>query len=752
MTLRPALAVGLVAVLAACPSKQVCDRNVDLSAKAGACTGVPTGNLLGDSSTCSTRVAVCDTTEQNTLSDALTCFEGLPTCTPADQAKWTTDQTACNAKLSSLSKTCKESLFGGTLPGEDAGFDAGPPPDAGRQPLDDGGAGVSLVAVADEKNFAFAWAPLQRTSISSWELNSFDLGEPDGGTKLDGGTRLTDIYIPGNIDTSVYEQRNVGSGAQRRFYLAGLDSMGNVAIGVVEVPDAGMMMTDGGMVCAQHAQCPMAQVCDLNQCKTQTCMTSTTCPQPDYICNINVMPMRCERTGTSMGIDAGMMMVQSGALPMISHSVSVKTGPPQFSGGFIGGFQGRRPDMVAIDSARQFVALEQGNAPVGHFTVSRGEDFKIDAVSTVAIDTVGSNVHVAYNADNKVIYACYTVGRGVRVRRSNDYGKNWGTSAVTFEPVDDGGVASSIGDCDIAPWKNGTALMVTVDDGYLVVRQINQALGLNGAEETAFVPSPTDGGGYNVFFPRHPSIATLPASDLVHIGFTGSRIVSGLTDTDIFGVYRDTTSGGVFSNPAFINRTSVVSGSTFSQDYPQLAVDPLTGRGVAVWTSLENTGAGLYTTVYLGFFNNTNKQWVTGADLSVFMTTQMGVVYPLFPQRTTGLWDAFAPQISALRDGRIFLMYLAGERMTAGASDIYAYANEFAFDAGSPVGGIGWFKPPALKMSNTKAVDPRGGGNSVPASNTAFATDSQISIYGTFIEATGAQNEIENRGVFVKRP
>jgi len=751
MTLRPVVPiVALAAVLAACPgNKQPCDRNVDLTAKAGVCTGVPMGNVLGSPDTCSMRIMACDMTEQGTLGDALTCFEALPTCTTADQAKWLTDQAACNAKLSSLSKTCKDALFGGVLPGEDAGFDAGPPIDAGRQPIEDGGHGISLVAVADDRSFAFAWVPLQKGNYETWELNGFDLGESDGGTKLDGGTRLPDVYIPG-ATTRLFEQTNVGPNAQRRFYLAGLDSMGNVVNGFVEVEDAGMMGGDGG-TCTQHVHCPVTQVCDLGMCKPQSCMMTSTCPQPDYICNVTGMPMECLRTGNSMVIDAGMMMMgMSGSLKMISNPVQVTTGPPQFSQELIGGFPGRRPDMIAVDSARQFVALEQGNAPVGHYTVSRGKDFAVDSQSTSSIDTVGSGVHVAYTPENQVIYACYTVGRGVRVRRSNDFGKTWGTGAVTFEPVDDGGTAASIGDCDIAAWKNGTALMVTVDDGYLVVRQVNQALGLTGSEEVAFVPSPPDGGGYNIFYPRHPTIATLPNADIVHIGFTASRIVSGLTDIDIFGVYRDSTTGSVFSNPQFINRSSVMNGSTFAQDWPQIAIDPLTQRGVAVWTTLENKGAGLYTTVYLGFFNNSNKQWVTGADLSVFMDFNGN--FPLFPQRTLGLWDAFAPQVAALRDGRIFIMFLAGERMSGGASDIYAYSNEFAFDAGSPVGGAGWFKPPALKMSDTKAVDPRSGGNSVPATNTAFATDSQISTYGTFIEATGALNEIENRGVFVKKP
>ena len=151
-------------------------------------------------------------------------------------------------------------------------------------------------------------------------------------------------------------------------------------------------------------------------------------------------------------------------------------------------------------------------------------------------------------------------------------------------------------------------------------------------------------------------------------------------------------------------------------------------------------------------FTLLDKRWVTGTDLSVFMQ-QSANNFPLFPARAaTPLWDAFGPQLAATRDGRIYLMLVAGERKVPPPNEMYAYTTEFAFDAGSPVGmgAQGWFKPPALQVSTTKAVDLRSG--TVPPSNTALTTDSQISVYGTFIEASGAMNDLENRAVFLKRP
>lgn len=745
---------GLFAVvavgLAGCGGgNALCDKTVDLVAKSGTCMGVYTAPLLGDKATCSTRTSMCSSDDKQVLTNALTCLDQLPVCSASGQLSWETQQKSCYEPLTGLSQGCKTAVFGEVLPGQDGGADAGPPPDAGRQPIDDGGNGLSFVAVANETGFAFAWVPLQPAGISTWELNAFDT---DGGD-ADGGVRLPDFLIPGST-VRTHAQPGVGPNVSRRFYLAGLAADNTLAFGIVEVPDAGQVVSDGGMACAVHANCPPEKVCDLGFCKTQTCQTNVTCPQPDYSCNANITPHECVRQGgMQMYIDAGTLQGLNGSLAMLSQSWSVKTGAPTFHSQTVGGFVARRPDMVAVDSARQFIVMEQGGQPVGHFTNSRGREFVSDQQSAAIIDTVGSDVHVAFNAESQTLFACYSVGRGVRVRRSRDFGKTWGNTALTLEPEDDGGTDSTISSCDVAAWKSGSVLVATIDDDALVVRQVNPSLVVNGTPDIAFLSGPADGGGINVFTPRRPSIATLPSSDLVHIGFTASRINggAGATDSDIFGVYRDTTTGGLFTQVSFIDAPGGGMGNGLPQDYVSVAIDPVTKRGLAVWTTLENSAIGGYSTVYLGF-TGANKKWVTGADLSVFMQIGGTGSYPLFPQRQpTDQYDAWGGQVAVTPDGRVYVMVLAGRREQQ-VNEIYPWSVEFAFDAGSPVGGQGWFKPPMVQMSTTKALDARAGGNSLPSTSTAFAADSQISIYGTFVEGIGNLNAEENRAVFVTKP
>ena len=83
-------------------------------------------------------------------------------------------------------------------------------------------------------------------------------------------------------------------------------------------------------------------------------------------------------------------------------------------------------------------------------------------------------MHLAWNPDSQALYACYVVGRGIRVQKSVDRGRTWGLVAATFEPPlpDDGGIGEIIRDCDIARWKNGGALMVTAEHEALIVREL----------------------------------------------------------------------------------------------------------------------------------------------------------------------------------------------------------------------------------------------------------------------------------------
>src|SRR5688572_21141144 len=101
----------LVAALAsACSGGNVCSNNVDLTAKAGTCSGVAMGRALGEPSTCSMRSSSCDGTEQKTIATAMECLSKLPTCDTATQTDWVAQQLSCNSALSGLSQGCKAAL------------------------------------------------------------------------------------------------------------------------------------------------------------------------------------------------------------------------------------------------------------------------------------------------------------------------------------------------------------------------------------------------------------------------------------------------------------------------------------------------------------------------------------------------------------------------------------------------------------------------------------------------------------------
>jgi hypothetical protein len=257
------------------------------------------------------------------------------------------------------------------------------------------------------------------------------------------------------------------------------------------------------------------------------------------------MPGTCTRTDFDGGtFDAGSItptMVDR-ALPFVSNEVTVTPGTPSFKSDIpLGGFIARRPDVLAIDSARVLIAAEQEGQLFAHASTRHGADLPDDLRTTSAVDTVGSRVRTAYNADSRLTFACYTVGRGVRVQISTDFGRTWGRSATTIETADDGGT-SLITDCDLAAWKEGGAMLVTVEDGSVQTRVISSGLAV-ADPVTAFSTTTT------YFSPAHPAIATLPADSMVHITFTASRLTGGgAQDTEPLGVYRDGTLGA-FTQP-----------------------------------------------------------------------------------------------------------------------------------------------------------------------------------------------------------
>jgi len=745
---------ALVASASAC-APAVCDRNaqVDPSSKTGNCSGVFTSRLLGDTASCPGKVKACSSADQTALSTALDCLSKLATCSADTRDAWVASQQACLDPLSGLSQACKDSVFGGVTPGQDAGVDAGV--DAGPQPITDGTNGLDLLGVADEWTLmdgghmvgvAFAWSKRQAADVFSWELDR----ATDAGV-----TTFTQAISPGTL---LAWNRNDTAGAglavpASYFFLLGLDPQGALVFGSLD--GGGTQQVDAGPAqCTVPTDCPPDKVCDLNQCRTQTCQPGgvQTCPNI-YLCYPNGT---CNRQNADAGaFDSGVVAVDGGApdrpLAFISNPVVVTSAPGTFQPDLpLGGFAGRRADMVAIDTARVFVALEQEGQIIGHVSSKRGADFGNDFGSTANIDTVGSRVKVTYNPESQIIYACYNVGRGVRVRRSTDFGRTWGAEAATVEPADDGGFSSHFSDCDIAPWKNGGAIMVTVDDDTLATRTVSNALSLSDPEY-AFLSSAPDAG--NIYAPAHPAIATLPADGTVHITFTGTRtMTNGVSDTEPYGVFRDGLTGG-FSQPKFLSVTGVTApGNGQPQDWTTVVIDPVTKRTLAAYTSLRPGPAGsTISTVYLSLFNRASQLWGTGADLDLFVENTLSATSYVFPAKTSNdRWFAFSPNLVALPTGRIFLSVEAGP-ITGLNGDYKVYVVEFDFEKFSPVSSAkGWFLPPAKAISQTRAFDPRVG-SAAPPTVTSFAADQQLSVYSTFIEGLGA-GDIEGRAIVNVRP
>ena len=383
-----------------------CDKSeaIDLSAKAGDCSGLNLAKPLGSRAVCAEKIKPCSKTEAETLATVVTCLENLPTCASAMKGSFVNRQGACYASVSGLSMECKVSVFGTTpLPGDDAGFDAGPPPDAGRLPSDGRGA-VDLIAVADETGFAFAWSSRQTGQNAQWELNAY--GSADGG-------KLPEIYITPR-SARAYEllapkpaDGGTDAGVARQFFIAGVGNDGVQVYG--DAPDAGQMMVADAGGCMSAIECPPTKVCDLGACKTQSCQAGgpVTCPF-GYTCEPG--PMACLRQFSDAGVlDAG-VIVDAGSfvpLPLLSALVPVVTGPPGFSPEVpVGGFVARHLDIVGIDSARQFIALDQESQLFGHYTSRRGKELINDTGSASTIDPAGTRAKLAYVKESDTVFAC----------------------------------------------------------------------------------------------------------------------------------------------------------------------------------------------------------------------------------------------------------------------------------------------------------------------------------------------------------
>lgn len=723
------------------PQPALCEPavQVGLAKKAGDCVGVDTGSWLGAQATCARTLTSCSTQDQQLLTTAVDCLGRVSTCWSATREVFEAAQQACLGSLVSLSARCADA-FGTTglrvRPdvGLDAGVDAGMP-DAGPQPVDDGGAALVLVGVADETRLAFAWSQRQTGEVATLALIA----------TADGGREPERSLAAARIDTTL----EAGATLANRFMLVGYTAQGALAYGWV---DAGLSAVDAGTAqCAHPNDCPDNKVCDLGQCKTQACRagTTNTCPAQYKCAGTNT----CVRTSfDGSAFDAGVVAsgVVTRALPFVSNEVRLAVGPPAFTGDVpVGGFAARRPEVLGIDTARVLVTVEQEGQPFAHGSSVHGADLADDARTTAAVDTVGTRLRTTYNPTSRLTFACYTVGRGVRVQISTDFGRSWGQRATTIEADDntDGG-NSVVTDCDLAPWREGGAMLVTVDDGALQTRLISPMLVVD-APVTAFATSAT----YTAA--SHPAIATLPSEHLVHITFTATRqLAGGTSDTEPLAVYRDGTLG------AFTQPRGLIVPTANPQDFTSVAIDPATKRALAAFTSVDATASGTpISTVYASMWNPTLRQWGSGSDLSVFAVQQNTTL--LFPSKApSDLWYAFSPSVVALPSGRLGITFVAGPN--AGSSGDYRqYYVPFDFDAVSPLAtGKGWFSladagtviKPAVRVSQVRVLDPRGSASVPQPSVSSAAADSQITIYGAFIEGTGPAGDVEGRAIFFSRP
>ncbi len=731
---RLSLVVGF-ALVAGC-STSPCDRNaqVSLATHAGDCGDVGT-TLLGDQAACAAGLSSCPAADQQALQTALECLAKLPTCAAATRAVWDSAREACVSPLRSLGAGCAQAFFAQGVPGL-----PGSEPDAGLWAPTDGGEGVDLIGVADEHSVALAWSARQPGAVATWAL-----------TRHDGAGARVDSSLPGATLTT----RIADAGGPWRYFVAGLDSQQALAWGVV---DGGGSSADAGPVgCRTHLECADIEVCDQGQCREQVCASgSHTCPE-GFLC----LDLHCKRVSDDAGTFIAPVSSDAGAapsapLPFISTELTLTPGPLSPSPARpLGGFPARNVDVAALDSARVVTVAEQEGLVVAHVSRRRGVDLEDEARTTAVVDTIGRAPHVTWNPDSQVVFTCYTVGRGVRVRRSTDEGRSWGVPSATIEPpAEDGGLTTAMKDCNLAPWTQGGALLTYVTPTGLAVRTVAPDLTL-GPQETVFLSGTP--ATNNVFDPVHPAIATLPSAQMVHITYTASRqLPSQVIDADVFGSYRDATLGA-FTPPRFLKPGfgANPAGTSQPQDWTAVAIDPVSQRALAAYASVEGGPGGTQvSTVYVSLWNPQLKSWGTGSDLTVFvLDSRDNVTSLLFPQKgLADVWDAFSPGLTALPSGRLWLTFLAGPRPQV-LGDYRLYAVGFDFQAVSPVSnGAGWFVRPVRPLSDVRVSTPAGMGVVPGATRAAVTSDGQLSLHAVFVEGLGAHGETDGRGQYVTLP
>lgn len=692
----------------------ICERSETADSKVGSACAIPP--LLG--STCTASIKSCSEADQKVIGDVVTCIDGLPECTPLARDAWLLQREGCTGSLSSLSQPCKDAVFMGMLPGEDAGV-----PDAGVPAMVDGGQGIDLYATANENTVGIAWVPRQQGDVARWILVETDtLGD----------NRTEREIATGNaINFTVEDAGQAG----RTYFVFGLNQMNEIVQGApfaVEMEDAGVPM------CTGPASCPSNQVCDLGTCKTQTCVAggTNTCPV-GYGCNAQGFCLQLTADGGFV-IGGGMRDAGVTPLPFITNPVTITPRPPMVQPAVqVGLVAGRRPDVVGIDSARVALALEQEGQVIAHTSTQRGHDFIDDSLTAAGIDTLGGNVHLAWNAESRLLYACYVVGRGIRVQVSKDQGRTWGRVARTFEPPasEDGGISENFRDCDIAAWKNGGALLVNAEPETLMLYDLAPDLTTN-MRGPAFT-SVFDAGVNSVTFPSRPAIATAPELGIVHVSFTGTReLFNGGADQEPYVVSRE--GSGPFS--AATRMTPAASASALPEDFTTIAVHPKTGRAIGAYTTVQVGSQN--STVYVSLNNPQTRTWSTGAHLNVFVVDQNTSVWlPNKPAAET--WFAFSPSFAPMADGRFAFSFVAGPRV-GGVGDYRMYMVPFDLDrVPSITAGRGWFVPPVMQMSTDRVIDPRGSTNGPQPPVSSISTDGQVSVYGAFTVGTGVNGDVE---------
>lgn len=73
---------------------------------------MPTAPATFDEVVCENDITNCSKDDNDVLDRYASCLNGLPTCTPATQAAWSTSVQSCVRGLSSLSPACAAAFAG----------------------------------------------------------------------------------------------------------------------------------------------------------------------------------------------------------------------------------------------------------------------------------------------------------------------------------------------------------------------------------------------------------------------------------------------------------------------------------------------------------------------------------------------------------------------------------------------------------------------------------------------------------------